>query len=514
MGNLSKDVQESIDNHLKPLSGASGRGPRAPRGGCQDAPEGGSLGIYAKLRTPPMQVIDFSTGEVAAQGKLSERESVVEARRLRFRLQDASRRILYSFHGDNVPLDRKGREKHHRTCSCNRSVISPTVQIVKSTEHKKAFFSGVATCANARVCPVCAAPINERKANEMRTAANQREALGVHFSLLTFTAPHNSGDKIEDLIPKISQSLQGFWRGNPAKKFKERYGIIGNIRSFEVRYGSNGWHPHFHIIIVSRNELPQTKRDSNYKPLPSCSQSDDWSWVLERWQTMCVKSGLDCPNEYGLDIQGGNEAGEYITKFGGDGEILQTKSGKSVTWDMMDELTKGNVKSGRNGSLSPWDLLALSVDGSTPEERQKAKTLFLFYARAMKGVTQIKWSRGLRDFFGLGAELSDEEILAKEEDTADLLCHVTPIEWKYVIGNDLRHVLIELAENGGSEAVARFLFSVTAKGDFDVYYDHFKKRSECHNSFDDEDSTRLVSSYSLSGGHSARVKPVVYGGEG
>lgn len=106
---------------------------------------------------------------MAVQGSLSERESVVEARRLRYKLQDASRRILYSFHGDNVPLDNKGRQKHHRTCNCNRSIVSPTVQIVKSSKHNKAFFSGVATCANARVCPVCAAPINERKANEMRS---------------------------------------------------------------------------------------------------------------------------------------------------------------------------------------------------------------------------------------------------------------------------------------------------------------------------------------------------------
>ncbi|WP_199868300.1 protein rep, partial [Vibrio anguillarum] len=470
---------------------------------------GGALGIYAKLRTPPLQVVDFSTGEIAVQGKLSERESVIEARRLRYKLQDASRRILYSFHGDNVPLDTKGREKHHRTCNCNRSIVSPTVQIVKSSKHNKAFFSGVATCANARVCPVCAAPINERKANEMRTAANQRDALGVHFSLLTFTAPHNSGDKIEDLIPKISSALQSFWRGNPAKKFKDRYGIIGNIRSFEVRYGSNGWHPHFHIIVVSRSQLPVTFRDSNRKPLPLDSQSDDWQWVLSRWQNMCVNSGLDCPNEYGLDIQGGNEAGEYITKFGGDGEILQTKSGKSVTWDMMDEVTKGNVKSGRNGSLSPWDLLALSVDAPTLDERNKAKSLFLFYSRAMKGVTQIKWSRGLRDFFGLGAELTDEEILAKEEDTADLLCHITPIEWRYVIGNGLRPVLVEIAENGGSEAVARFLFSVTAKGDFDVYYRHFLNRSNTHNQLQDENISRVITTLS-DGVFTTSIKPVSY----
>lgn len=499
MTNISKQNQESIEGRLNfhPSDGV----------------RGGSLGIYAKLRTPPNQVteiIDKDSGEILQRGSISQSESIVESRRQRFKLQEAARGILYSFHGDHVPLDEKGREKHHRTCSCTRSVISPTVQVVKSESHKKAFFSGLATCANARTCPVCAAPINERKSNEMRTAANQREALGVNFSLLTFTAPHKSGDQIDRLVKKISESLQGFWRGNPAKKFKDRYGIKGNIRSFEVRYGVNGWHPHFHIIIVSDRPLPTTKRDSNKKPLPSDNQSSEWRWILERWQNMCVKSGLDCPNEFGLDIQDGRAAGEYITKFGGDGEILSTKSGDKVTWDMMDEVTKGNVKKGKKGSLSPWDLLAMSSDAETEDERNKAKSLFLFYARAMKGVTQIKWSRGLRDFFGLGKELTDEEILSKEEDESKLLCHITPVEWRYIISNGLRPVVIELAENGGSEAVARFLFSVTASGSFEAYYKEFISRSERHNGKVDEDITRIVTTYSLSAGHSARVKPVNY----
>jgi hypothetical protein len=389
-------------------------------------------------------------------------------------------------------------------------MVSPTVQVVKSRKHGKSFFSGVATCANARTCPVCAAPINERKANEMRTAANQREALGVNFSLLTFTAPHKAGDQIDSLVKKISNALKLFWMGAPSARFRKKYGIKGNIRSFEVRYGLNGWHPHFHIIIVSDKPLPSTKRDDNHNPLPMDEQSEDWLWILERWQNMCTKSGLDLPNKYGLDIQDGKAAGQYITKFGGDGEILETKSGGKVTWDMMDEVTKGNTKKGKKGSLSPWDLLAMSVDAEKEEDRIKCKGLFLFYARAMKGVTQIKWSRGLRAFFGLGKELTDDEILAKDEDESDLLCHITPIEWKYIISNGLRPVVIELAENGGSEAVARFLFSVTGKGSFDAYYKEFMNRSDKPNEKHDEDITRVVTHFSFSSGHSSTIKPFYY----
>lgn len=476
MTNVSKQTA-SVTSSTCALASDGGRGPRL-RGGCLPS-EGGALGTAAKLQTPPLQVVDFSTGEIASQGKISQVESINNARRIRFELQDAARDILFGFHGDSVRKNDKGYEVHHRTCTCNRLRHSATTQVVKSSTHKKAFYGGLMTCANARTCSVCAAPINERKANEMRLAANQCEAMGLQMSMLTFTVPHSSGDHIDDLIPKITKALVHFWEGNPAKKFRNKYGIVGNIRSFEVRYGGNGWHPHFHIIIFSERPLPRTKFKviANRRTVLE-EQEDGWNWILNRWQTMCAKAGLNEPNHYGMDIQDGTQAGEYITKFGSDGEILETKSGKAVTWDVADEMTKGNTKQGRKGSWSPWDLLARSVDGDlTDGQRLEAKKLFLFYARAMVGITQIKWSRGLRGMFSLGADISDEEILKREEDSADFLCHITPDEWKYIVKNKLRSVVLELAENGGSAAVARFLHSHCGTGCFDDFLRLFGERN-------------------------------------
>lgn len=474
---------------------------------------GAPLGIYAKLRTPPLEngleFVDRETGELVFQRLLTKEESTIVARRQRFELQSTARDILFKFHGDNTPVNAEGFEKHHRTCACNLKRISTTCQIVKSTTHKKAFFAGLATCANARTCPVCAAPINERKANEMRVAANQLEALRLRFNLLTFTVPHTAGDDISFLVDGISQALGGFWRGSPAARFKKKYGIVGHIRSFEIRHGSNGWHPHFHIIIVTKSDapsLPETLRD-NHRPLPEEQQCDEYRWILDRWKTMCRVAGLDMPNDYGLDIRDGSEAGTYITKFGGDGEIISTKSGSTVTWDVADELTKGNTKKGKNGSRSPWDILADAGNKSLSEKiRSYSRYLFLMYARAMAGVTQLKWSRGLRAIFGLGAALTDEEILAKEEDSADLLCHITPVEWKYIVNNGLRSQVLELAENGGSDAVGRFLFSIFGDGEISFFMNTFKNRNTEANLNIDEDLSRVVTTLYPDGTRTSKAK--------
>lgn len=434
----------------------------------------GPLGNATELRTPPpLEFVDSDTGEIVFSGKMPEKDSIVRARSLRFKLQNQARKILYGFDGDNVRVNDKGYEVHHRTCSCTRHLSSASVGVFKSVKTQRHFYKGLLTCANARTCPVCAAKINEHKANEMRQAANLASSKGVVFSLMTFTAPHTASDSLDDLIKSVNASLSGFFRGAPAKRFKEKYGIVGYVRSFEVRYGVNGWHPHFHLLMVSKKELPITKRNDHYKPLPIEQQSLEWQWVLSRWQSMCVKHGLNMPNEYGLDIQNGGYAGQYITKFGSDGEILQTQTGKNLTWDVADEVSKGHFKMGRKGSLSPWDLLSGSIDSDSKKQQGFFRQLFLDYARAMKGVTLLKWSRGLRDFFGLKKEKTDEEIIEDDIENAISAAQIPSKIWRVFLRNkkEQRDLLLTIIDNGGFDSLARYLFDFDTSG---LSFDDFK----------------------------------------
>ncbi|MDA0362193.1 MAG: hypothetical protein O3A45_04225 [Proteobacteria bacterium] len=409
-------------------------------------------------------LIDTETGEISV---LDQQQAAKDARRERYKLLDVSAKILRSFHGKETPINAHGHEVTHRTCKCNRVPLSPTTQILKSEQQRKAFFGGVMQCASVWTCPVCAAKINERKANEMRVAFNQAPELGLKAHLVTFTAPHTAGDTIDDLSRKMRDSLASFWAERRVKNWKKSRGVAGNIRAFEVRYGENGWHPHFHLIVFSKDSIALDK-----------------DLLLDKWQTVCLRNGLDQPNEYGLDIQDGSKAGEYICKFGSDGEVLERADGKKVNWDAADEMTKGNVKKGKSGSLGPWDILRVVEESESEEERRKHHGLFLHYARAMKGVSQLKWSRGLRKVFDLEAEKSDEEILAEQEDAAKLLCHLSREEWRHLIQSKSRATVLELAENGGSEAVARYLYNsihykkyASVSGDwFLTFYQGFMSR--------------------------------------
>lgn len=543
---------------------------QAPRSGAAPVHRK-SLGIATELPTPPLKMTgfhaDFETGELIRKGKSPDKEIIEDLRSYRFALQEEASLLLYNYYEGGAPTYKKKvdgieriYEKHHRTCTCNRFLTGNTAQVLYSREHKKASIGGTMCCANSRTCLVCGQKINIRKANEMRQGFNEAIAQGLHVSMLTFTAPHNAGDSLVELIgsnleghcktivdsdglrkaisdvsnvalgelddktntvldeilPKkkakakkkrvkktgILGALSDFWTGNSCTKFKKKYGILGNIRSFEVRYGVHGWHPHFHIIIFSEKPLPLTKRIKNTSYMqPEAKQDKAWLSILNRWRNLCVKNGLSEPSKYGMDIQQGGKADGYITKFGSDNELLETRDKKKITWDMADEMTKGNMKTGKKGSLTPWDFLDIikenedlvisSGSGKNGDVILKritvndAKDKFLEYARAMYRVNLIKWSKYLRRDLGMNEEKSDQEILEEEEASCDILCHLTPSEWRFIYFNRDKALLYQLAENGGRKAVALYIYQKMYVGDWDDFYYAFINRDKDYSGLDD-----------------------------
>ena len=111
--------------------------------------------------------------------------------------------------------------------------------------------------------------------------------------------------------------------------------------------------------------------------------------------------------QHGLDLRNGYYAEQYVSK-----------------WGIEDEITKGNIKKGRNGSYSPFDLLQLSITDEIVHGRSAAK-LFQEFAISMKGARQLEWGRGLRNFLEMEQEKSDQE-LAEETDKASIT--LTPVE--------------------------------------------------------------------------------------
>ena len=143
---------------------------------------------------------------------------------------------------------------------------------------------------------------------------------------------------------------------------------------------------------------------------------------------------------HAVDVKGWCSASDYLAK-----------QDESKHWGADRELAKASTKAGTAKGLHPFGLLANAAEGD-----KVAGGKYLEYAEAMKGKSQLFWSRGLKSEVGV-IEATDEELAEEERDSADLLGRLSLLQWRRVRDAEQRAELLEAAETGGWPAVLVFL---------------------------------------------------------
>lgn len=396
------------------------RNPGGPDSGVSGAPpwyiakSTAAFGLQAAPRLdfpeklPPK--IDPDTGELLElQGSSYDPAS---SRLERFALQSAVRRIL--------PKSRTAK------CLRARQAHRSEIDVYRSFEHSSAHYGGLQTCGSVWACPVCAAKISERRSTELRAAIAAHESSGGAVLFLTLTVPHTRRDDLGEILQAQSLAMTRFTGDRAAKRVWRDMGSIGSVRAWEVTHGrlsaqNNGWHPHFHILIFCRSGLDLRVFEDR---------------IYTAWVNSCRLAGLPMPNRrHGVRLEDGSRAADYAAKG---------------LWGLDREMTKGHIKLAKHGE-SPFQLLrAFAFD----DDRQGA-ALFREFAQAFHGRRQLYWSPGLKNRFALD-ELTDSEISAVIEDSAELLGSINLDQWRVILRLELRGEILELARHGW-EPVRRLL---------------------------------------------------------
>lgn len=314
----------------------------------------------------------------------------------------------------------------HRTRKCMRwAVPKQHIQVWRSDQQRRAFYHGLQSCSMAWSCPLCAAKIGERRREEAAKGIEQAHALGLQVWLLTLTIRHGAGDDLGDITEKMHQAWRKLWQGKAGRAQHAAMGIVGTIRALEVTHGiANGFHPHFHALVFFD---------------PTRSNPEAWSRLPGLWVKRCTAVGLPAPDlEHGCQLDGGDHAGRYVAKG---------------VWGLEAEVTLGALKSGREGSRTPFDLLRDYRNGD-----KQAGAIWVAYREAMEGRRQLYWSNGLRQLLDL-AELTDEEIAHQKDDEASaLLATITGPQWKAIYRKRMESTVLDLAE---SDPAALLVFLAT-----------------------------------------------------
>lgn len=307
---------------------------------------------------------------------------------------------------------RKAVPKERVAICFRRRLPAQNAHVWKHLKTEKCFYGGLAVCGSLWTCPVCAAKISERRRTELKQALERHKQEGGHVAMLTLTFSHKFEDKLKDTIVRFQKALDRFRTGKRYKRIMDRLGMIGTIRSMEITYGSNGFHPHVHILFLYENKIRLKEVEEE---------------LFHLWLLACKANDLETKEGYGLTLQDGKKADGYVSK-----------------WGLEEEVTKSHSKKGRNGSLTPFDFLRKYV------ETDETKYLMLFeeYTYATKSKKQLFWSQGLKGRF-LIDEKTDEEVSQEKTEKADLLGEIDYDTWKWILRLEARGEFLKLVETHG-----------------------------------------------------------------
>jgi hypothetical protein len=295
------------------------------------------------------------------------------------------------------------------------------VQLMKSKDSGAAFFSNLTHCGNVWGCPICAPKITQRRKEELLKVKNQMAEKDLSAFMLTLTIPHNSYQRLGDLLKKFQRMLDKYFFNRMGwRAWKKHIGLIHTAKTLELTWGeANGWHPHIHLLLIVKNGFP----------IPEAKD------MLREYQEACLAGGFSGVNEHGLTISANDSLCEYVSK-----------------WGFECELTMQNCKKGRDGRFSVFDLIRKFIETGDLLYIEKFKE----FMKVFKGKRHIIFSRGFRRYFDLEKK-SDKELAEENTKEAELIGNISPDQWRLILFHNVRREVLEESGRRGWQGVLEIL---------------------------------------------------------
>lgn len=302
-----------------------------------------------------------------------------------------------------------------RLIRCGRVPLGSDVGVHRRSSGE-AYFSGLTTCGSIWACPVCSAKVRHRRSTRLASALDRHLAAGGGLAMMTLTTQHNAGDSLAETL----EAVMSGWRkdvlaGSWWKGLSARFGITGWVRSVEITYGANGWHPHIHALLLLDEPLQLADR-----------------WELEsrfaaRWVARQEKRGRSCSAE-AQALSHVTTPSTYVAK-------VQDRDGGTMAHL---ELLRSDLKTGK-GSAQPFDFLDfLQATGEA-----KWASLWNEYVETTHGRRAITAGGAAKDM--LGAE-TDDELAVEEVEAGSLVAMICIDAWRRIFAGQREIEVLEAVE--------------------------------------------------------------------
>lgn len=274
---------------------------------------------------------------------------------------------------------------------------------------------------------------------EIENILTRAAARGWSSLFITVTLQHHTGSRLAELLKGLTESWRFVFSGDKTGERRCLERVKAQIKTVEVRYGRNGWHPHLHILLLT-DETGLSEIEAGLL------EDEIGETIFSRYARKAEKLGFlaarEAYNCHPVRIAGA--AAHYVTKIEQNIEL---------------ELTSHETKESASRSYTAFQLLAAYDRGQEKIYGQSVEALYREFAQATKGKRQVSYSREIKSLLDI-EEKSDEEFTqeAESEQKEERVLAVvdTPL-WRVVCGRKLRAALLDVADSGDEERVRAWL---------------------------------------------------------
>ena len=289
-------------------------------------------------------------------------------------------------------------------------------------------YEGLAKCGSAWACPLCAASIEAKRREEIQQIVEGATCDGYAAAFLTMTLRHMAGQSLSKLLDASAKMYRSVMDSRAVRSRLDDLERQGYVRVLEITHGLNGWHPHYHLILLFDWNAVALKR--GLEPSEAPWKDEQFNEALQdladamhaTWAKRARKEGLGEPLREFFDIRPIDSAdiSQYLTK-----QTVLVINEKEIAGASYETAGR-TLKEGRKDSRTPWDIFQDFTETGDLEYLD----LWNEYEQAPKGKRSVVFSQGLKKRY-VGVDKSDQEIVDEEVGTVEDRVF-TIIDWSTV----------------------------------------------------------------------------------
>lgn len=165
-------------------------------------------------------------------------------------------KLKYDYKKGNIELKKKIGKQVSRVSYCGTRTISKGARFIHAVQGEKGgkYYQGMQRCGCIWFCPDCLYKLMKVRAEELYNQLKIHKQSGKTVLFVTFTLQHKRDNHLKDLHKYL---LQAFNFANKHRSWMKAKKVvpIEYLRTLEVLYGTNGWHPHLHSVFIGDPEI-------------------------------------------------------------------------------------------------------------------------------------------------------------------------------------------------------------------------------------------------------------------